>query len=82
MQARDREYSRPAPCGADFSATMAWIELIIATALIVGIALLIARWVVLPIRDIADTVGRFGPTSLGLRLRPTGPRDERALAVP
>ncbi|MFN2559903.1 MAG: sensor histidine kinase [Jatrophihabitans sp.] len=61
---------------ADFSATTAWIELILATALIVGIALLIARWVVLPIRDIVDTVGRFGPTSLGLRLRPNGPHDE------
>ncbi len=38
--------------------------------------MLIARWVVLPVREIADTVGRFGPTSLGLRLRPDGPRDE------
>jgi signal transduction histidine kinase len=62
-------------CG-DFSATTAWVELIIATAIIVTIALLIGRWVVLPVRDIADAVGRFGPTSLGLRLRPDGPHDE------
>ncbi|MDT4915139.1 MAG: hypothetical protein QOC66_4267 [Pseudonocardiales bacterium] len=59
-----------------FSATTAWIELIVVTAVILGIALLVARWVVLPVRDIAEAVGRFGPTSLGLRLRAQGPHDE------
>ena len=34
-----------------------------------------------PVRAMADTVDRLGPTSLGLRLRQDGPRDEtRALA--
>ena len=36
----------------------------------------LARWVAWPVRQIADTVGRFGPNSLGLRLRAAGPRDE------
>ena len=61
---------------SNFSVATAWIELIVATAMVVGIALLIARWVVRPVRDIAETVGRFGPNSLGLRLRSDGPRDE------
>lgn len=62
-------------CGA-YSATTAWITLIISTVLVVGVAYLLARWVVQPVRDIANTVGRFGPASLGLRLRADGPRDE------
>jgi signal transduction histidine kinase len=59
-----------------FSVATAWIELILVTAVILVIALLVARWVVLPVRDIADSVGRFGPASLGLRLRAVGPHDE------
>jgi signal transduction histidine kinase len=59
-----------------YSATLAWGELIVTTAVIVGIAALTARWVVLPVRTIADTVGRFGPTSLGLRINHEGPKDE------
>jgi signal transduction histidine kinase len=59
-----------------YSATGAWVLLLAATAAFVGIAMLMALWVVNPIRQIADNVGRFGPTSLGLRLRATGPRDE------
>jgi signal transduction histidine kinase len=59
-----------------FSPATSWVELIVATAIVIGLALLVARWVVRPVRDIADTVGRFGPTSLGLRLRPDGPHDE------
>jgi signal transduction histidine kinase len=59
-----------------YSAVAAWIELIVATGIVVTIALLLARWVLLPVRDAADAVGRFGPTSLGLRLRADGPHDE------
>jgi signal transduction histidine kinase len=61
---------------ANYSVATAWIELIVATALAVVIGILLAHWVVQPIRDVARTVGRFGPTSLGLRLRADGPRDE------
>jgi signal transduction histidine kinase len=59
-----------------YSATAAWIEVILVTAIIFVVAALIARWIVLPVRAIADTVGRFGPTSLGLRISSDGPRDE------
>ncbi|HKC29477.1 MAG TPA: histidine kinase dimerization/phospho-acceptor domain-containing protein, partial [Jatrophihabitans sp.] len=62
-------------CGA-YSVTTAWVTLIIATVLVVGVAYLLALWVVQPVREIANTVGRFGPNSLGLRLRADGPRDE------
>ncbi|MCU1690015.1 MAG: Signal transduction histidine kinase [Pseudonocardiales bacterium] len=60
----------------NYSVAGAWFLVLAATAAFVGIALLIALWVMHPIRQIADNVGRFGPTSLGLRLRATGPRDE------
>jgi signal transduction histidine kinase len=59
-----------------FSAATAWTELFIATGIAVGLAYLLARWVVQPVRDIAKAVTRFGPTSLGMRLRADGPRDE------
>ncbi len=38
--------------------------------------MLLARWVVQPVRDIADTVRSFGPSNLGVRLRARGPHDE------
>jgi signal transduction histidine kinase len=53
-----------------------WIELLVVTALVVAIGYGLARWVTWPVRQIADAVARFGPTSLGFRLRATGPRDE------
>jgi signal transduction histidine kinase len=59
-----------------YNATLAWAELILATALVVTLAWAVARWVVRPIADIAANVGRFGPNSLGLRLRSDGPHDE------
>jgi signal transduction histidine kinase len=59
-----------------YSPVLGWTELIASTAVVVAVAYLLARWVVQPVRDIARTVGRFGPTSLGLRLRADGPRDE------
>jgi signal transduction histidine kinase len=61
---------------ANYSPTLAWVELLSVTAIAFGIAYLLARWVVQPVRQIADTVGRFGPNALGLRLRAEGPRDE------
>lgn len=60
----------------NYSISGAWVLVVGATAAFVGIAVLVALWVAHPIRQIADNVGRFGPTSLGLRLRATGPRDE------
>jgi signal transduction histidine kinase len=52
------------------------LELVIVTVLGLLIAYGLARWIVLPVSSIADTVRRFGPNSLGLRLRLDGPADE------
>ena len=61
----------------NYSPTLTWIELLASTGLVVAVAAyLMGRWVVHPIASMADTVARFGPTSVGLRLRPTGPADE------
>lgn len=60
----------------NYSVAGAWFLVLVTTAAFVAIAMLVALWVVHPIRQIADNVGRFGPTSLGLRLRAAGPRDE------
>ena len=54
----------------------ALVELVIGTALAVVIALGLARWVVFPVRAVADTVERLGPTSLGMRLPVDGPDEE------
>ncbi|HEX3335784.1 MAG TPA: HAMP domain-containing sensor histidine kinase [Jatrophihabitans sp.] len=59
-----------------YSPTIAWVELIAATAVVVALGLLVARWAIRPVREISDVVNRFGPTSLGLRLRAEGPHDE------
>lgn len=53
-----------------------WLELLVLTAVVVAVASGLARWVTWPMRQIADTISRFGPTSLGLRVRAAGPRDE------
>jgi signal transduction histidine kinase len=53
-----------------------WLELLVMTVAVVAVAYGLARWVTWPMRQIADTISRFGPTSLGLRLRAAGPRDE------
>lgn len=60
----------------NYSVAGAWVLVAVATVAFAALALLIALWVVHPIRQIADNVRRFGPTSLGLRLRADGPRDE------
>ena len=62
--------------GTSFHPLYAWLELMVSTAIAVAAAYGLARWVTLPIRSITETVGRFGPNSLGLRLRARGPRDE------
>ena len=62
--------------GEFFHAGYVWIELLVMTAAAAAVAYGLARWVTWPMRQIADTIGRFGPTSLGLRLRVAGPRDE------
>jgi signal transduction histidine kinase len=68
-------------CGGRFSAPLAWAELLGSTAVLLLIAYGLARWIVAPVREIADAVASFGPTSLGLRLRASGPHDEtRALS--
>ena len=59
-----------------FHAGYAWLELLVLTVAVLAIGYGMARWVTWPMRQIADTVARFGPTSLGLRLRAGGPRDE------
>lgn len=62
--------------GSQFHPVYAWLELLISTAVALVVAFGLARWVTWPIREITETVSRFGPTSLGLRLRADGPRDE------
>lgn len=59
-----------------FHVGYAWLELLAMTAVVVAVAYGLARWVTWPMRQIADTISRFGPTSLGLRLRTAGPHDE------
>jgi signal transduction histidine kinase len=60
----------------NFHAGYAWLELLIMTAVALAAGYGLARWVTWPMRQIADSIARFGPTSLGFRLRATGPRDE------
>lgn len=62
--------------GTSFRPAYAWFELLVSSAFAVAAAYGLARWVTLPIRNMTETVGRFGPTSLGLRLRADGPQDE------
>ena len=59
-----------------FHAGYALLELLALTVVVLAVAYGLARWVTWPMRQIADTISRFGPTSLGLRLRTAGPRDE------
>jgi signal transduction histidine kinase len=62
--------------GSPFHPGYVAIELLVMTVLILAAAYGLARWVTWPMRQIADTISKFGPTSLGLRLRASGPRDE------
>jgi signal transduction histidine kinase len=62
--------------GTPFHSGTAWVELLVMTAALAAAAYGLARWVTWPIRQMADTLSRFSPSSLGLRLRASGPRDE------
>jgi signal transduction histidine kinase len=53
-----------------------WLELTVITVVAAAVCYGLARWVSWPVRQVADTVTRFGPNSLGLRLRADGPHDE------
>jgi signal transduction histidine kinase len=66
----------PGQGGAPFHTGYVWLELLVLTAVVLAVAYGLARWVTWPLRQLADTISRFGPTSLGLRLRAVGPRDE------
>jgi signal transduction histidine kinase len=59
-----------------YSPALAWVELLGGTAVAVALGFVLARWTVRPIADIAAVIERFGPASIGLRLRATGPHDE------
>jgi signal transduction histidine kinase len=59
-----------------FHPTYVWLELLIMTAVALAAAYGLARWVTWPVRSMAQTVHQLGPTSLGMRLRADGPRDE------
>jgi signal transduction histidine kinase len=61
---------------ASFHVGYVWLELLALAAVAAAVAYGLARWVTWPLRQLADTISRFGPTSLGLRLRAAGPRDE------
>ncbi|HEY2985489.1 MAG TPA: HAMP domain-containing sensor histidine kinase, partial [Jatrophihabitantaceae bacterium] len=63
-------------CGASFSVGLAWFELVLVGLIVLGIGWLLARWALYPVRAMAGTVAKLGPTSLDVRLRATGPSDE------
>jgi len=62
--------------GSTFNTGYAVVEVLLMTAVAGVVAYGLAGWVTLPVREIAETVGRFGPNALGLRLRARGPQDE------
>jgi len=59
-----------------FNPALAWGELVLSLILMLVAALLVARWALRPIGSITEIVRQLGPTSLGMRLRASGPRDE------
>lgn len=64
-------------CGpGSYNVTFAWVQIIVVSAIVLLIGVVLGRWVVRPVALMADTVERLGPTSLGMRLDATGPRDE------
>ena len=71
-----RDFWTSVATGCRGSTGLAWAELVIAGLVVLALAWLATSWAVAPLRAITDTVAQFGPTSLGVRLRPAGPRDE------
>jgi signal transduction histidine kinase len=59
-----------------YNPVFAGVEVVVVSALLVLLGWLGARWALRPLRAVAETVERLGPTSLGLRLAASGPRDE------
>lgn len=59
-----------------YSVTFAWAQLLIVTAVLIAFGVMLARWVLRPVAQMADTVARLGPTSLGVRLEVDGRNDE------
>ena len=59
-----------------YSVTFAWVQLIVVTAIVLALGLMVARWVLRPVAQMADTVARLGPASLGVRLKVAGRDDE------
>jgi signal transduction histidine kinase len=72
----DSDFWQGLASGCRGSIGVAWVELVIAGLVVLGLAWLAARWVVAPLQAMTNTVAHLGPTSLGMRLRPTGPREE------
>ncbi len=64
-----------------FSPTLAWIEIAVFTVAALTVLVVLARWVFAPLQRMADTITQLGPTSLGLRIRAQGPRDEARRAA-
>ena len=65
--------------GTRFTPIEGSLELVVVSAVLIVVGWLLARWALRPMRAMTDTVGRFGPTSLGLRVNPSGPHDETRL---
>jgi signal transduction histidine kinase len=59
-----------------YSPVLAWFELLAVSGLMLGFGIMLGRWVLRPLRQVADIVGQLGPTSLGMRLTADGPLDE------
>lgn len=72
----DRDFWRGVTSGCGGSTQLAWIQLVVAGVVVLALAWLAGRWALAPLRAMTNTVAHLGPTSLGVRLRPAGPRDE------
>ena len=59
-----------------YSVTFAWVQLLLATGIIIALGFMLARWVLRPVAQMADTLTRLGPTSLSVRLQVVGGNDE------
>ena len=55
---------------------LSWAELVVVVVLLAVCVLVLARWVLRPVGAMAEIVHQLGPTSLGMRLRASGPREE------
>lgn len=59
-----------------YSIVLAWVEIVAVTAFLVAFGFMLGRWVLRPLRQIADIVAQLGPSSLGVRMQADGPSDE------